>query len=219
MITSQTLEPTQVAGFNQFFDDLESTDVWSYGIALDHKFSARLYGGVEYNRRDLNVPIPFTDPFTGLSELKREDWKERVARAYVFWTPHDWVALSAEYQYERFDRIEDFGFGVKEVVTHRVPLGVRFFHPSGVGAALRQTYLNQDGEFQRRGAACCEAGDSNFWLTDIALNYRLPMRYGLITIGATNVFDKRFRYHEIDFNNPTIQPDRMLFGKVTLAFP
>ena len=31
LITDQTLEPTQVAGFNQFFDDVNATDAWRYG--------------------------------------------------------------------------------------------------------------------------------------------------------------------------------------------
>ena len=39
LITDQTLEPTQVAGFNQFFDDLNSTKSWRYGAAIDQKFS------------------------------------------------------------------------------------------------------------------------------------------------------------------------------------
>jgi hypothetical protein len=31
LITDQTLEPTQVAGFNQFFDDINLTETWRYG--------------------------------------------------------------------------------------------------------------------------------------------------------------------------------------------
>ena len=31
LITDQTLEPTQVAGFNQFFDDPNVTEAWRYG--------------------------------------------------------------------------------------------------------------------------------------------------------------------------------------------
>ena len=39
LITDQTLEPTQVAGFNQFFDDSMLTDAWRYGGAIDQKFT------------------------------------------------------------------------------------------------------------------------------------------------------------------------------------
>jgi tetratricopeptide (TPR) repeat protein len=219
LLTNQTLEPTQVAGFNQFYDDLESTDAWRYGFAVDQKFSRTLFGGMEFSRRDLKVPVPVTNLDTGLTEVKRDDWREYLARPYLFWTPHEWLALSAEYQYERFKRVPDFGFGLKKAKTHRVPLGVRFFHPSGVSIATRATYLNQDGLFQRRAGLCCEAGNSDFWVVDAAISYRLPKRYGFLSVGATNLFDRRFQFQETDFNNPSIQPKRTFFVKLTLALP
>ena len=218
LLTDQTLEPTQVAGFNQFYDDFESTESWRYGIAVDQKFSRTIFGGVEFSKRDLKVPIPFTDPFAGVTEVKREDWHEYLARAYLFWTPHEWLALSTEYQYERFERVPDFGFGLKEATTHGVPLGLRFFHPSGLSFAVQATYLHQDGDFQRKGGVCCEPGTSDFWVVDTAIGYRFPKRYGFLTIGAKNLFDRKFNYQETDFNNPTIQPDRTFFARLTLAF-
>ena len=39
LVTDQTLEPTQVAGFNQFYDDFNGTEAWRYGGAIDQKFS------------------------------------------------------------------------------------------------------------------------------------------------------------------------------------
>jgi len=33
LVTDQTVEPTQVAGFNQFFDELNATDYWVLGGA------------------------------------------------------------------------------------------------------------------------------------------------------------------------------------------
>ena len=43
LVTNQTLEPTQVAGFNQFYDDsVPATDAWNYGAAIDQRFS-RIY--------------------------------------------------------------------------------------------------------------------------------------------------------------------------------
>lgn len=219
LLTNQTLEPTQVAGFNQFYDDLESTTSWRYGVAIDQKFSAMIFGGLELSKRDLSVPIPFTDATTGITTVKQKDWEEYLARPYFFWTPHEWLALSVEYQYERFRRSADFGFGLKEADTHRVPLGLRFFHPSGLGFVLKTTYFHQDGQFQRRGGICCQSGESDFWVVDTALSYRLPKRYGFFTVGATNLFDREFRYQETDFNNSTIQPSRTIFARLTLAFP
>lgn len=57
LITNQTLEPTQVAGFNQFFDDVNGTEAWRYGGAIDQRFTKNLFGGVEFSKRDLNVNL------------------------------------------------------------------------------------------------------------------------------------------------------------------
>jgi tetratricopeptide (TPR) repeat protein/opacity protein-like surface antigen len=57
LISDQTIEPTQVAGFNQFFDDSDGTESWRYGVAVDQKFSDNVYGGVEYSMRDLDFII------------------------------------------------------------------------------------------------------------------------------------------------------------------
>lgn len=217
LITDQTLEPTQVAGFNQFFDDADATESWRYGVAIDQKFSQSIYGGLEFSKRDLKVPFRRVTPT--VNEVQRVDWDEYLGRVYAFWTPHPWLALSAEYQYERFERDEDFAPAFKDVTTHRVPLGLRLFHPSGLSTSLRATYFNQDGDFIRRGGTFFESGEDNFWVVDAAIGYRLPKRYGFITVGATNLFDQDFKYQETDLRNPIIQPARTVFARLTLAFP
>ncbi len=60
-----------------------------------------------------------------------EDITEYLGRAYAFWTPHPWWAFSAQYLYER---IESDGLAdqPQDLKTQRVPLGVKFFHPSGI---------------------------------------------------------------------------------------
>ena len=216
LITNQTLEPTQVAGFNQFFDDFDATDAWRYGAAIDQKFTRDVFGGVELSQRDLKVPFfNVEDPANPI--LHREDWRERQARAYLFWTPHPWLALRLEYLFERFTT-EGFTDQPKELNTHRVPVGISFFHPSGLSAALKATYFNQHGTFVRNDTSI-RSGSDDFVTVDVALSYRLPMRYGLITIGATNLFDQEFRFFDRDVANPSVIPDRMFFGKVTLALP
>jgi len=42
LIGDQTVEPTQVAGFNQFFDDGNGTEAWRYGVAVDQKLRENL---------------------------------------------------------------------------------------------------------------------------------------------------------------------------------
>ncbi|MGD8410380.1 MAG: TonB-dependent receptor, partial [Desulfobacterales bacterium] len=64
-----------------------------------------------------------------------------------------------------------------------------------------------------------ENGDDNFWLFDAAIRYRLPKRYGFLTVGAKNLFDEDFEHFDTDVDNPRVQPDRSVFARVTLAIP
>jgi outer membrane receptor protein involved in Fe transport len=218
LISDQTLEPTQVSGFNQFFDDLNGTEAWRYGGAIDQKFTRTLYGGGEFSYRSLNVP--FFDAIDPTNIVVREaDWEEYLGRAYLFWTPHPWWSLRAEFLFERLQRDANLTAGVSEVDTYRVPFGMRFFHPSGLSAALTATYWNQDGDFTGVLDNNFRSGSDEFWTVDLAGNYRLPNRYGLITVGVTNLTDEDFRYYDADFKNPIIQPDRMVFARITLALP
>jgi Tfp pilus assembly protein PilF len=217
LITDQTLEPTQVAGFNQFFDDENGTESWNYGIAVDQKFSRSIYGGAEYHLR--NLKTPFVESAGDVIELRKVGWHEHVGRGYVFWTAYKWLALTAEYMYERLERDKDFANGARNVETHEVPLGVNFFHPSGFSAGLKATYIHQQGSFERQGnLRIFEDGADQFWLFDAAISYRLPKRLGFVTVGGKNLFDRSFQFFDSDPTNPKIQPRRFLFARVTLSF-
>jgi hypothetical protein len=219
LITDQTLEPTQVAGFNQFFDEANATDYWRYGGAIDQKITSSIYGGLEFTHRDLNVPYVDFEGDAGPT-LAEADWKENLVRAYFFWTPLNSVSLTAEYLFEDLDRDEQGGPGATESQTHYVPLGINYFHTSGLGVSLKGTYINQDGKYERKDdRGVFEEGEDNFWLFDAAINYRLPKRYGFIALGVNNLFDQEFNHFDSDWENLRIQPGRFLFAKVTLAFP
>jgi hypothetical protein len=82
------------------------------------------------------------------------------------------------------------------------------------------TYWNQHGKFQRAlTTGVEESGSEDFVTVDAAINYRLPWRYGFVTLGVTNLLDKEFKFFNTDAENPFIQPSRMVFGRVTIAVP
>lgn len=215
-ISPQTIEPTQVAGFNQLYNGLDGEQAWRYGIALDHTFSNSLYGGAELSYRDLEVPV--TSITTG--ELDNADWNEQLARAYIYWAPHPQLALNAEYQYEHFDRDPELP-GVEQISdlkTHRLPLGLSWFSPNGLIGKLRATYVNQRGEFGlgADGNLTEEDGD-NFWIVDASLGYRLPKRYGIVSLGVLNLLDEEFKFQDTDPAQPLIPPERTALLRFTLT--
>ena len=85
---------------------------------------------------------------------------------------------------------------------------------------LKGTYVDQEGEFERKDfPGAFTEGSDDFFLVDAALSYRLPKRYGFLTLGVKNLFDEEFQYFDTDPKNASIQPARYVFAKVTLAFP
>ena len=84
---------------------------------------------------------------------------------------------------------------------------------------MTATYWNQSGQFQRIPTGEVNSGADQFWTVDAAINYRLPQRYGFVTLGATNLFDKKFKYYDVEFFNARVTPNRTVFLKVTLALP
>lgn len=218
LIINQTIEPTNVAGFNQFFDDVNGTDSIRYGVALDQKLSSSLFGGIEVSKRDLKVPI--AGPPT-----REEDQNEQLHRVYVYWTPSPFFSLSSEYQFEQFDR--EFMRGVltpdrpNEIKTHRLPLGLNFFHPNGLFANLKATYIDQEIQFPNREGGTDEDTEK-FWVMDLSVGYRLPKRWGILSITGKNLFDKKFKFQDTDLTGepriPLLQPERSIFARFTLSF-
>ncbi|MFI5183539.1 MAG: tetratricopeptide repeat protein, partial [Vicinamibacteria bacterium] len=229
LVTDQTLEPTQVAGFNQFFDDPSATKAWVYGGAIDQKFGKKVFGGVEYSRRDLTIPQTQADD-NGNLVAHRWDGNESDVRAYLFAAPHPWLSLSAEYQYEDFKANPGL-LGVPaspldyKVKNNWVPLSARFFHPSGFSASVTATYLNQDGQFltvDNSGTSVFVPGQKDFWVVDAGLRYRLPKRYGFVAVGVNNLNNERSTYEAGAISPATnfrIRPGRVVFGRIVLAFP
>ena len=104
---------------------------------------------------------------------------------------------------------------IAEVDTHRVGLAIRHFHPLGFSVRLKATYVDQAGEF---GEVVPVPGEDRFWVIDTAFGYRLPKRYGLITLEVKNLFDEEFLFQDTDPKSPLILPERLVLLRLTLNF-
>jgi hypothetical protein len=160
------------------------------------------------------------------SAIQKFDSEEYLYRFYIYWTPHPWLAFGPEYQFERFKNPLEFSKDeqIERLDTHRLSFGINFFHPGGFSARLKPTYVNQDGKFVVPPTGppppffASVPGDDQFWVVDVSIGYRLPKRWGLITIDAKNLFDEEFKFQDTDPSNPGIYPERMILAKFTVAF-
>ena len=217
LIADQTIEPTQVAGFNQFFDDFASTESTRYGVGIDQRFGARLFGGLEATRRFLD--IPFQVQTTG--EQRTAEANETFNRAYLYWTPTRQLALRAEYQFDLRDTdLTTDGFNYRRLSTHRAPLGASWFLPNGLTLSGTATWVNQDGQFADTlsNQTVESSGEASFWVADAQVSYRLPNRHGAISVGVSNLFDQEVKYFDPDPNNPWLYPERFAYVRLQLQF-
>jgi len=217
LVSNQTIEPTQVAGFQQFFEDSFGTDSKQYGAGIDQKFSSSLFGGLEITKRHVNYPL--VDLSGTSAEVIRSTGEIKRGRAYLYWTPSNWMTTSAEYFHDYSNNVEPYA---SRVETNRIPLGLNIYHPLGYFSKLQATYLYQDGDFQDSSGNFVP-GHDRFWIWDASVGYRLPKRFGIFTVGVNNIFDRKFQYYDISQGSsltqpPQYQPARFIFAKLTLAF-
>ncbi|MEZ5582401.1 MAG: hypothetical protein R3F37_06215 [Candidatus Competibacteraceae bacterium] len=224
-VASQALEPTQVAGFAQFFDEADATEARTYGIAVDQKFSSTLNGGLSWNERDLKVPVTGLSGTRGTQATILIDNKEQIGRAYLYWAPKSWLSLGGEYFYERFDNDQEFESSqtYTDLKTHRFRLSGKVFNRSGFSSGLSASYIRQSGVTQGDIINPFDVPPTitlreDFWLVDGFISYRLPQRWGVISLEVKNLFDEQFNYQEQDPANPLFYPGRLVLGKFSLSF-
>jgi hypothetical protein len=56
LVASRTIQPTQVAGFDQFFDDVNGTVADRYAVGLDARVTADIRVGAEASWREVGQP-------------------------------------------------------------------------------------------------------------------------------------------------------------------
>src|SRR5690606_6589887 len=133
---------------------------------------------------------------------------ERFSRLYLYWLPSNSVSLSVTHDYERFDSSATVPEGFDRLRTHRVPVTLNYFHPSGFNAGVTALYVDQYGRF-RSFEGEGEPGSDSFWLADFTVGVRLPSKRGQVSFRVHNVFDRQFRFQDTDPENPRIFPERL----------
>ncbi|MES9813594.1 MAG: FecR domain-containing protein [Candidatus Thiodiazotropha sp.] len=235
----ETLEPTHVVGFNQLYDDISKTDSWNYAAAYNHRLSNNLSLGISSIYRDLETKIDILDtstPFpTNFQQNLESD--DKHATLWFNWTPDSLWALGVEYSYSLYNlekglKADDNSIlapdGILMLETHKLPVSISYFHPSGITGKLTTTYYDQKGKFIDTTGFMTERGEDNGLVTDLTFSYRLPKRRGSASIGVKNIFDKDIDHEDrnsYDVIDPTstaspssFSNERVIFGKVSINF-
>jgi hypothetical protein len=190
LVVQQTIEPTTVVGFNQFYDDINGTKTRIAAVGADLRLGRDWLVGGELGRRWLEKP-----EFLG-NEAQIFDQDERFVSAYLGWIPHPRWSIYLEPSNEIFSTEQTFFLNLDRVETRTLPLRVTYNHPSGFFASVRGALVHQDVRFTQPA----ERSDTEtFFTLDLAAGYRLREDRGTIVLQATNILDQGFDYRDDNY--------------------
>ncbi len=221
--SNQSIEPSQIVGFNQFFDDIIGTKAKRYGLGIDHQFSPSLFAGVELTTRNSEKPV--FDP--SLSVMIDETNNEALHRTYLYKILNPRWNIATEYFFGRHTRESTPGVADAsnpvELTTHYLPLSLNYHQPRGFFAKTSLNLVSQHVGFSTLTGLTTDKDE--FTTMDIALGYRLADHKTIVSLTAQNIFDAQFNFHDTSLSTETptpllarFRPERSLFASVAFWF-
>jgi len=213
LTVQQTLEPTNIAGFNQLYDDKSGTKAKQHGIGLDARLSPSLSSGLELTRRDLIVPEFLT------SSVNLESRRDDLYRLHVYWLFSTSLSFTGEYQLSKIENATSIG--PTKLDTTRIPLTLHYRYSDSFYSELGATHVKQ--EVALPSTSSFTQTKENFTVVDLSVGYRLAKRRGTVGLEIDNLLDKAFIYQDLNYTrseaiNPRYIPERTVVARLTLSF-
>lgn len=215
LLNDQTLEPTQVAGFNQLYDDPEGSSSWRYGAGADVRLTPFVRAGAQWSGRDLDAAV--TQDASSAPSTYR--WRERETTGYLTLTFRPWHALTLEYRREELTR-ESMSARITSVTTREIPLTIALFPGGGVELKGILRNITQSG----RAEDLLPPSDLTYtdWrrsgaLLDASVRWRW-WKGGELLIQGKNILDRRLSFQETDPASPRMTNGRYLTATLTISF-
>lgn len=191
LVLGQTVEPTTIAGFNQFFDDFGGAAAKLAAVGIDGRPRPDLWIGVSAMRRWIGSPVE-----TGTISI--QETRETTIAGYVNATLSDRWAVALDVQHERFE----LGDGLlsdlpDQVNTTAVPVSFRWFDGSGLYASLDAAYVHQSVTDPKRKDDGVLVGGS--------IGLRLANGRGVIALEGRNLLDEQLEVRDQIFYTPLTQ--------------
>jgi Flp pilus assembly protein TadD len=221
--SGQTIEPTQIAGFNQFYDDFTGTKARRWGVGIDQKVPNPFFAGdtlllgAEWSQRQLTVPVATNVLTPGVPAIVESGAKERYGRAYLSWLLSERLAFNTELDYQALNRtvLNARDDGLIRVQLLQVPIELRYFDPNGLLGLVRTTIVREQGQFLDVTSGDVNPGKGTFATLDMGIGWRYPGRPFIATLEAQNLLDSHLHYQDTDPFNQRIIPRRTFLARVT----
>lgn len=189
--TNQTIEPTNILGFNQFYDDLRGAEITSYGVALDHTFSKYIKASISPGWRSLNVPV-----FINSNSDSFDHYDEQTVNSFISYIINKHLSFSIKYNTELLERSAsnvDSSQPLK-LRTSQIPISLNYSNPNGISFYMSSINIDQ---VYKDNISITQS--ENFWTTNFSLSYRLSKRAGILSLGINNIFDQNFNFYGVNF--------------------
>jgi len=142
----------------------------------------------------------------------------------LYWTPLDRLGFSATLEHGRHTgTVPPNGaplFNYTDLTIERLPIELRYFSPTGLTLSFRTSHIKEHGTFvmSTPTPGTLAPGVDRFWLLDAFVGYRLPNRRGLLSLNADNLLDRHFRFQDVDPEDSSLIPERLISFRFTLSF-
>jgi len=205
-LNTKTIEPSQVAGFNQFFNDFDGVVSTRYGIALDSRSYESVTYGVEFTGRELKYAPSGIDI----------DQNELLHRIYLNSIFSKNMTFSVSYIFDRFESESIIPTLPDKVRTQSLPFSIKFTYPNGLFTGIEATGVDQEVRLSSIDY------HEQFITADAWVGYRLPKRRGVINLLVKNIADTKFNYQDRNFQTsdpaqPLYVPDRTIYLNLNLT--
>lgn len=214
--SNQSLEPTQVAGFNQFFDDPNASDTKRYALGFDKASGKNFYYGIHFTMRDIDFPV-----LSGASTITKEI-DEDLHQAYFNWLISRSFTMSIAYIYENFDKTTASPILTLplELKTRKIPIVFSYQNSTGFNTKLTASHYDQKIVLPTGTGSTSDS--DKFLLINLALGYKLPDKKGNISLIINNLLDEDFKYYNSDIwagsaRNPEVQHDRSILLQFSIT--
>jgi tetratricopeptide (TPR) repeat protein len=203
LVGGQTIEPTQIAGFNQLYDDPSLAVTKRWGAGFDFKLTNQLFAGIEWSERRL------TELYV--------DSNEQTVRSYFNWTINDRFAFGTGLQWDRIDGDPWLISQFDDMSIIRIPAEIRYYGPAGFFALLGGAFVYESGHFYDPFYTPYKDHES-FAVVNAGVGWRVPGRGAVASLQVTNLFNSSFQFQDLDLKNPGFFPHRMILGRLTFSF-
>ena len=230
ILADQTIEPTSILGFNQFFDEGEGTKAEQKTVAWDGKYLSfktysnwNFYYGASYIDRDLDVPVFDPDFFTGELIQSTIASENNSTKLYFYSTfdisPEHGLSFGLEYTKNKIKNSDEAALGdlIINADTKQLSINLGYFNSNGLSLNVEPTYYKQSGLFDSLTAGP-EEGSDDFWLFDLTARWKFPSYSGQLVFSVDNIFDKEFSFVNSNPLNSEVSPERAYYIKIVTEF-